>query len=114
MWAPLFYLALGALPLAGQDQGSYRIGVRDLLEIQVFEASDLNDKPRVSSDGLITFAPLGEVQAAGRTSPELASEIAEDLSEHAPDGKPIIARLGPVVGTYLGPGMLGFGMIRAE
>lgn len=81
MWAPLFYLALGALPLAGQDQGSYRIGVRDLLEIQVFEASDLNDKPRVSSDGLITFAPLGEVQAAGRTSPELASEIKRRLEE---------------------------------
>jgi fatty acid-binding protein DegV len=40
--------------------------------------------------------------------------MARDLSEHAPGGKPLIARLGPVVGTYLGPGMLGFGMISSE
>lgn len=57
--------------------------------------------------------PLESLSVLHTTDPELAAEIAADLAEYAPDGKPIIARLGPVVGTYLGPGMLGFGMIRA-
>ncbi|MDA1297008.1 MAG: DegV family protein [Chloroflexi bacterium] len=59
-------------------------------------------------------APLEALCVLHTTDPELAKEIAEDLSQYAPDGKALAARLGPVVGTYLGPGMLGFGMIRAE
>lgn len=58
--------------------------------------------------------PLQALCVLHTTDPELAAQIAEDLAPHAPDGKPLIAQLGPVVGTYLGPGMLGFGMIRAE
>lgn len=59
-------------------------------------------------------APLEALCVLHTTDPDLAAEIADDLSQYAPEGKPMIARLGPVVGTYLGPGMLGFGMIRAE
>lgn len=59
-------------------------------------------------------APLEALCILHTTEPELANKLAEDLSQYAPDGKPLIARLGPVVGTYLGPGMLGFGMIKAE
>ncbi len=59
-------------------------------------------------------APLESLCVLHTTDHELVQEIANDLSQYAPDGKPLIAQLGPVVGTYLGPGMLGFGMIRAE
>ena len=59
-------------------------------------------------------APLEALCVLHTTDPELADEIANDLAQYAPDGKPMVAQLGPVVGTYLGPGMLGFGMIRAE
>lgn len=59
-------------------------------------------------------APLEALCVLHTTDPALAQEIADDLNQYAPDGKPLIARLGPVVGTYLGPGMLGFGMIKAE
>ena len=58
--------------------------------------------------------PLEALCVLHTTDPELANEIAEDLSQYAPGGKALIARLGPVVGTYLGPGMLGFGMIKAK
>ncbi len=58
--------------------------------------------------------PLEALSVLYTTDHDLAVEIASDLSPCAPDGKPLIAQLGPVVGTYLGPGMLGFGMIRAE
>lgn len=59
-------------------------------------------------------APLEALCVLYTTDPGLAAEIADDLAQYAPDGKPLVAQLGPVVGTYLGPGMLGFGMIRAE
>lgn len=59
-------------------------------------------------------APLEALCVLHTTDPELAAEIAADLAQYAPDSKPLIGQLGPVVGTYLGPGMLGFGMIRAE
>ncbi len=59
-------------------------------------------------------APLEALCVLYTTDLDLAEEIASDLSEYAPDGKPLIAQLGPVVGTYLGPGMLGFGIIRAN
>ncbi len=59
-------------------------------------------------------APLEALCVLHTTDAELAQEIADEMRPFAPDRKPLIARLGPVVGTYLGPGMLGFGMIRAE
>ena len=59
-------------------------------------------------------APLDALCVLHTTDPDMAEEIAADLAEFAPDGEPLIARLGPVVGTYLGPGMLGFGMIRSN
>ena len=59
-------------------------------------------------------APLDAFCVLHTTDPELADELARDLGSFAPDGKALVARLGPVVGTYLGPGMLGFGMISSS
>ncbi len=59
-------------------------------------------------------APLQSLCVLYTTDADLAAEIAEDLKQYAPDEKPLVAQLGPVVGTYLGPGMLGFGMVRAK
>lgn len=77
----LFFLALGALDLRAQDQDSYRIGSRDVLEIQVFEAEDLKTTARVTAEGLISFQPLGDVRASGFTAIELAAEIKRRLEE---------------------------------
>ncbi|MCB1033013.1 MAG: polysaccharide biosynthesis/export family protein [Acidobacteria bacterium] len=74
-------LALGAPALRAQDEDSYRIGPKDLLRIQVFEASDLDRTARVSAEGLVTFPPLGDVEATGRTTTELAAELRRRLEE---------------------------------
>lgn len=68
-----------AFPALGQD--SYRIGPKDLLRIQVIEAPDLATEARVSAAGLIIFAPLGDVEASGRTATELEAEIRRRLEE---------------------------------
>ena len=48
------------------------------------------------------------------TTPDDALGVAQDLSDLLPEGKePIIARVGPVIGTYAGPGVLGIGVLRS-
>lgn len=59
-------------------------------------------------------APLDKLAILYTTDRSDAEEIASAVAEHAPDGKPVIAQLGPVVGNYVGPGTLGLGLIRAE
>ena len=43
-----------------------------------------------------------------------AQDIADEVARFAPDGEPIVAQLGPVVGNHLGPGTLGLCLIRAN
>ena len=60
------------------------------------------------------YAPLEKLSVLYTTDEVDAQNIANEIAEFAPDGEPIVAQLGPVVGNYLGPGTLGLGMIRAE
>lgn len=62
---------------AGKGAGDYLIGPEDLLEIRVFGVDDLSRTVRVSSRGLISLPLLGEVKAAGLTSSELETRLAE-------------------------------------
>ena len=60
------------------------------------------------------YAPLEKLSVLYTTDNVDAQNIANEIAEFAPDGEPVVAQLGPVVGNYLGPGTLGLGMIRAE
>ncbi|MBM4062371.1 MAG: hypothetical protein FJ265_14925 [Planctomycetes bacterium] len=61
----------------------YRIGARDLLEIEVYELEEPNKskqiKTRVAQDGAILVPLIGQVPAAGRTAGELQADIVERL-----------------------------------
>ena len=58
------------------------------------------------------MAPVEEVAVMHSTTPDEASAVADDLSDLLAGGKePIVARMGPVVGTYAGPGVLGIGVL---
>ena len=58
------------------------------------------------------FAPFEEIAVMYSTTPEDAEAVAEDLGDLLPGGtKPIIARFGPVIGTYAGPGVVGLGLL---
>lgn len=59
--------------------------------------------------------PLEELSVLYSTTPDDARLVADDLRQLLPDGKePFFARFGPVLGTYVGPGALGVGLLRAE
>ena len=60
------------------------------------------------------YAPLDEMSVMYSTTPDEAKAVAEGLGDLLPgDKKPIIARFGPIIGTYAGPGVLGLGLLRS-
>jgi polysaccharide biosynthesis/export protein len=71
-------LANGVTITVDPDPGKYRIGPDDVLDINVFAASELNRVVRVSSNGDISLPLLGCVRAAGLTPVELESHL-QDL-----------------------------------
>ena len=59
----------------------YRIGVGDKLDIRVFQVADLSfEELVVDTSGNINLPLIGAVRGAGRTSGEMASDIAERLA----------------------------------
>src|SRR5580704_7489575 len=76
--------SLSARPAAG-EQAEYRIGAHDLLEINVFEAPDLNRSLRVSASGEISMPLLGAIQSTGLTARELEGVVEIKLRQYMKD-----------------------------
>lgn len=79
-------LLLGAALVAAFPAGSaaaedYRLGPDDVLQISVWERPDLTRSVTIRTDGRITFPPVGDMQASGRTAPALARDLEDRLSE---------------------------------
>ena len=61
------------------------------------------------------LAPVRRLCVTHSTTPEEAQALKEGLAGLAPEGEEVLmCRFGPVVGTYLGPGALGVGLLRAS
>jgi polysaccharide biosynthesis/export protein len=61
------------------QSGNYVIGNDDVLGINVWKEPDFTQSVPVRSDGRISLPLIGEIQAAGRTPPQLEQEITERL-----------------------------------
>jgi polysaccharide export outer membrane protein len=72
-------LAMQNTPAPDTD---YVMGPDDLLEIQVFQAEDLHETVRVSSEGFIEMPLIGKVPAKGMTPAALEKDIAGRLQEY--------------------------------
>ncbi len=67
---------------ANQAPADYRIGPLDKISITVFQEPDLSLKDvQVEASGQILLPLIGAIQASGKTSSELAREIAARLGE---------------------------------
>jgi polysaccharide export outer membrane protein len=64
--------------LVATDQ-DYRIGPRDVIEIKVDDAPELSVTASVSADGTFLMPYLKRMKATGKTTDELAKEIADGL-----------------------------------
>ncbi len=56
--------------------------------------------------------PAGSVGVIHSTTPDVAQSLADRVRDLAPDGRVLMSRFGPVIGTYLGPGAVGVAVIR--
>ena len=83
MAAGALFLAMALVP--GVYGGEYRIGPGDVLEIGVWQNSDLQKQLAVLPDGKIHFPLVKEVQAAGLTVAELEASIHEKLVKFIPE-----------------------------
>lgn len=72
----LLSVATGA---GSQDGGDYTIGVRDVLEINVFNQEDLSGEYTVGPDGAFPFPLIGRVEAAGSTVEQLEERLRQRL-----------------------------------
>ena len=68
-------------PMPSSDAREYAIGAEDVLDINVFEAQEMNREVRVSASGEISLPLLGAVRAAGLTPRELETSLEELLRE---------------------------------
>ena len=95
--------------------------IKPLITIRDGEAQELA-KERTKARGLARlqqiardFAPIEELCVLYTTNPRDADLLLENLKDLLPEGKePFLGRMGPVFGTYVGPGCVGIGLLRAE
>lgn len=64
---------------APENMPAYRIGAFDTIAVEVFGAEDLGREGMVESSGTFTLPLIGAVQAAGLTTAELSTQIADKL-----------------------------------
>ena len=64
---------------------SYRVLAGDILSISVWKELELQREVLVRPDGGISFPLAGDIQAAGKTVPELQLELSGRLSQFIPD-----------------------------
>jgi polysaccharide biosynthesis/export protein len=76
--AGLLWIA-AAWPCAAQST-DYIVGPQDVLAVTVF-GSDISGKYTVEADGTFTFALIGRVEAAGKTSRDLEAELKKRLAD---------------------------------
>lgn len=67
-----------------QDQGSYRIGPEDMLDIVVWNNTTLSRTVPVRPDGMISLPLINDVRAAGLTPMELREDLKKRLAEYIP------------------------------
>ncbi|MDH4156534.1 MAG: polysaccharide biosynthesis/export family protein [candidate division Zixibacteria bacterium] len=70
-------LSLAASLAAAED---YRIGPGDVLEIKFWQDPALNAQVRVSANGFITLDIVGQIEASGKTTEQLQTEIVRQIS----------------------------------
>jgi polysaccharide biosynthesis/export protein len=73
-----------ALPLQPVSK-DYKIGVDDVLTVNVWHEPDLSRNITVRPDGKISLPLVGEIRASGKTPPQLQAELRADLAQFIKD-----------------------------
>lgn len=72
--------AAAKLTAAGTPGNSaYKIGPLDVVDVTVFKVPDLSRSAQVSGDGTFNYPLVGNVEAAGKTTKQLETELTQKL-----------------------------------
>jgi polysaccharide biosynthesis/export protein len=66
------------------DDGDYKIGPEDILDISVWKNEELSRTVPVRPDGKVSLPLVNDIQAAGLTPSRLRQELTRRLSEYVP------------------------------
>src|SRR3546814_20540177 len=96
-----------AAPVAQTASAGYQLGPNDELKISVFGQPDLSTTTRIKEDGTVLLALVGPVSAKGKTTTQLAQDIAAGYASGGYLTKPSVSvevshslsRFVPVLGT---------------
>ena len=87
--------------------------IKPILVVRDGEAHPL-ERARTSAKGIDRLCelvqehmPLADLAVVYTTTPDDAQALAQRLKPLLPNGEVFLSQIGPVVGTYLGPGVLG-------
>jgi polysaccharide export outer membrane protein len=69
-------------PAARPELQDYRVGPFDVLDVSVLEVDNLSRTVVVSSTGVISLPLSGDFDVSGKTTDQIAAEIAERLGRH--------------------------------
>jgi polysaccharide biosynthesis/export protein len=75
------YTWIQDLPQGALKAPAYAIGEGDLLDIRVYNEPSISGRARVRSDGKVTVALIGDVEARGKTPAVLAREVQTKLQK---------------------------------
>jgi polysaccharide export outer membrane protein len=85
VWLAASLLACGSAPqtstLPTVGPPASNLGPGDTFEVSVYGEEDLSGKYRVAEDGAINFPLVGRIEAAGKTTAEIATAIRDQLRE---------------------------------
>jgi polysaccharide export outer membrane protein len=90
--------ATSAPPVASQASNEYLIGPGDTLDVFVWHNTDLSTKVPVRPDGRISIPLVEDIEAAGKTSTQLAREVETRLKKYVND--PVVT---VIVSGFIGP-----------
>ncbi|MCP4684324.1 MAG: hypothetical protein GY867_02650 [bacterium] len=108
-------LLLSGLAVGQLMAAEYRIGVEDVIDVSFWQDPGLNVQVTVGLDGRITLDIIGQIQAAGKTTEELQTDIVRLMSRLKENISQATVRVSGyyhnhvfVIGQVNSPGKLAF------
>ena len=78
-------LVQAATSPASAQESAYTLNPGDILRISVWREEELDREARVQPDGTVSFPLVGQIDAAGQTTGEVADTITDAIARYIPD-----------------------------
>jgi polysaccharide export outer membrane protein len=112
----LWVVVLATVNIAMAEDGYFRIGPGDVIEISVWKDDTLNRDVVVPPDRIISYALIGDIDTTGMTITDLRREVTRKLVDYVPDAtvtvilKEINSLQAYVIGKVNNPGAFSINM----